>query len=69
MTPLDLRAWQARMGLTQAAAAQSLGVSKATYCEWLAGKSRTRGNPITIARQTALACAALEHLPADKMPA
>jgi transcriptional regulator with XRE-family HTH domain len=53
MTPADLRAWTQQMGYTsyeQAAAA--LGVSRATYAYWLAGKP-------AIDRRTALACAAL----------
>ena len=59
MTPADLRAWQAHMGLTYDTAAKALGVSRATYAEWLRGKSRTTGKPITISRLVALACAAL----------
>ena len=47
------------MGYTQAQAAEALGVSLATYKDWLHGKSRTSGNPIKIDRRTALACAAL----------
>ena len=50
MTPADLRAWQAHMGLTQLAAAQALGVSLATYKRWLVGE---------VPRTTELACAAL----------
>ena len=60
MTPTDLRAWQLRMGYTQARAAAALGVSLATYKDWLRGQSRTSGQPITIDRRTELACAALE---------
>ena len=59
MTPDDLRAWQARMGYTYDTAAESLGVSRATYAEWLAGKSRTTGKPVRISRLVALACTAL----------
>ena len=59
MTTDDLRAWQAHMGLTYDTAAQALGVSRSTYAEWLAGKSRTTGKPIKISRLVALACAAL----------
>jgi len=59
MTPSELRTWQAHMGLTYDTAAQALGVSRATYAEWLRGKSRTTGKPITISRLVALACAAL----------
>lgn len=59
MTPEDLRVWQAKIGLTAPKAAAALGVSYATYRDWLAGVSRTSGKPILISRQTALACAAL----------
>ena len=59
MTPSDLRDWQARMGYTYDTAAQALGVSRSTYAEWVAGKSRTTGRPVTPSRTVALACAAL----------
>ena len=59
MTPADLRAWQAATGLTAPKAAAALGVSYATYRDWLAGTSRTTGKPIQISRLVALACAAL----------
>jgi len=59
MTPADLRTWQAHMGLTYDTAAQALGVSRSTYAEWLAGKSRTTGKPVAPSRAVALACAAI----------
>ena len=59
MTPADLRTWQAHMGYTYDTAAKALGVSRATYAEWVAGKSRTTGKPVTLSRLCALACAAL----------
>lgn len=59
MTTDDLRAWQTHMGLTYDTAAQALGVSRSTYAEWMAGRSRTTGKPIKISRTVALACAAL----------
>ena len=59
MTPADLRAWQAHMGLTYDTAAKALGVSRSTYAEWVAGRSRTTGKPIQVSRVVALACAAL----------
>ena len=59
MTPADLRAWQAHMGYTYDTAAAALGVSRGTYADWLAGRSRTTGRPIKIRRMVALACAAL----------
>lgn len=59
MTPSDLIAWQAQMGLTPPKAAKALGVSYATYRDWLAGQSRNTGKPVVISRVVALACAAL----------
>lgn len=59
MQPAALRAWQAHMGYTYDTAAQALGVSRSTYAEWVAGKSRTTGRPVTPSRTVALACAAL----------
>lgn len=59
MTSDDLRAWQAHMGYTYDTAAQALGVSRGTYADWVAGRSRTTGKPITISRTASLACAAL----------
>lgn len=47
------------MGLTYDTAAQALGVSRSTYAEWIAGRSRTTGKPIKISRLVALACAAI----------
>lgn len=59
MTTADLRAWQACMGYTYDTAAKALGVSRAAYADWIAGRSRTTGKPIKISRLVALACAAL----------
>ena len=59
MTSADLRAWQAHMGYTYDTAAQALGVSRSSYADWVAGRSRTTGKPIQISRLVALACAAL----------
>ena len=68
MTPADLRAWQAHMGYTYDTAAAALGVSRSSYADWVAGRSRTTGKPIKISRLVALACAALENS-AGKRPA
>lgn len=51
MTPADLRAWQQHMGFTYEAAAEALGVHRATYARML-----TRD---VVPLQTALACAAV----------
>jgi len=59
MTSDDLRAWQAAMGYTYDTAAQALGVSRATYADWVAGRSRTTGKPVAPSPAVGLACAAL----------
>lgn len=59
MTPTDLRAWQSGMGISAREAARRLGVSPATYQDWVTGTSRTSGRPVRISRVAALACAAL----------
>lgn len=59
MTPADLRAWQAKMGYTYDTAAEELDVSRSTYADWVAGRSRTTGKPIQPSRLLALACAAI----------
>ena len=55
MTPSDLRTWHDAMGHTYDTGAAALGVSRSTYAEWLAGRSRTTGKPIKISRLVALA--------------
>ncbi len=59
MQPEDLRAWQSHLGYTTRSAAEALGVSPATYQDWINGRSRSTGKPITISRIVGLACAAL----------
>lgn len=59
MTPEDLKAWQDSMGWSGLEAARQLGVSSATYRDWLSGVSRTTGKPVKVSRMAALACAAL----------
>lgn len=59
MTPADLRAWQSKMGYTYDTASQELGVSRAAYGDWVAGRSRTTGKPITLPPLLGYACAAL----------
>jgi transcriptional regulator with XRE-family HTH domain len=59
MTSSDLKAWQAHMHYTQAQAADALGVSLATYKDWLTGVSRTHKKTVVIDKRTALACAAI----------
>ena len=59
MTPSDFRAWHEAMGHTYDTGAKALGVSRGTYADWLAGRSRTTGKPIKISKLVVLACAAL----------
>ena len=59
MTPADFRAWHEAMGYTYDTGSAALGVSRGTYADWLAGRSRTTGKPIKISKLVALACAAL----------
>lgn len=59
MTSDDLRAWQQAMGYTYDTAAAALGVSRAAYADWIAGRSRTTGKPVQVSRLVALACAAI----------
>jgi len=59
MTSDDLREWQARMGYTQAQAADALGVGLSAYKDWITGVSRTTGKPVSIDKRTGLACAAM----------
>lgn len=54
VSPIDLRAWRDSLGLTQAQAAEALGITRQNYALQEAGKTKTG-----ISRTTALACAAL----------
>ena len=59
MTPGDLQGWQQAMGISGLEAARRLGVSSATYRDWIAGRSRTTGKPITLPPLLGYACAAM----------
>ena len=59
MTPAEFRAWQAHMGLTVRAAAESLDVAPSTVQAYRTGVSRSTGQPVAVPRVVALACAAL----------
>lgn len=54
MTPSALKRWRSRLGLTQAGAAEALGVPLGTYRDWEQG-----ANDPTWPRLLALACAAV----------
>lgn len=53
MTTESLRDWQKRHGFTYDSAAQALGVSRATYAKYVAGK-------VSLNKMLALACAAVD---------
>lgn len=53
-TPEDLKAWRVRLGMTQAAAAEALGISRRSYID--REKPETR-----ISRERVLACLYLEQ--------
>lgn len=61
MTADDFKGWRAAMGLSQRAAAEALGVSRPTIENYERGVRLTDGQPVTIPRTVALACAALYH--------
>ena len=59
MLPKELKDWRLRMGLTQEAAADELGVSLTTMELYERGSRRDSDQPVTIPRSIELACAAL----------
>ncbi|KAA0971212.1 helix-turn-helix transcriptional regulator [Aureimonas fodinaquatilis] len=61
MTPESFKDWRKQMGLTQATAAQALGVSKPTIENYERGTRRDNGDPVIIPLHIALACRALFH--------
>lgn len=65
MTADDFKAWRKAMNLSQAKAAEALGVSKPTIENYERGRRREDGRPVEIPKTVALACAALAYgLPA-----
>lgn len=59
MTNEGFKAWRKTMMLSQATAAEWLGVSKPTVENYERGTRRDTGDPVVIPRHIALACAAL----------
>lgn len=55
-----IASWRARMGLSQRAAAELLGVSLTTYQDAERGINRRTGKPARVSRIWRLACAARE---------
>jgi transcriptional regulator with XRE-family HTH domain len=62
MTGIDLKAWRVRLGYTQAAAAEALGISVSQIIDYETGHKRGTDRPAVIPRVVALACQALEDL-------
>jgi len=60
MKSQELQAWQSRMGWSGLEASKRLGVSYASYRDWVAGVSRTSGKPIKLPPLLPLACRWLE---------
>lgn len=58
MTPAALKSWRTRLGLTQTAAAQALGVPYGTYKAWEGEDMRRQVRPAH-SGLVALACAAV----------
>lgn len=59
-TDTPLRRWRQRMGLSQRAAAQALGMALTSYQDQERGTNRRTGQPIRTPRTLLLACAAIE---------
>lgn len=57
MTPAALKRWRSRLALSQAGAAEALGISVRTLQEWEQGRNMYP----TTAALLALACAAVEQ--------
>lgn len=63
MTPSALKSWRAALGLTQAGAAEALGVPKRTYEGWEAGRQLSK-HPSLLA----LACETVKRRRKRKTP-
>lgn len=69
MTPAEFLAWRKRLGLTVAAAAETLGRSPSRIADYEAGVTRGRGTPAPIPRAVALACGWIEYAVATERSA
>lgn len=65
MTGPDLKAWRARLGYTQTAAAAALDISVSQIADYESGHKRGTDRTAPIPRHVELACFALEHLQED----
>lgn len=60
MTSTAIAAWRSRVGLSQRAAAEALGMSLPTYQQYERGAAFADGTPRIAPRWLLLACAAIE---------
>ena len=60
MTSDQFKLWRKDMGLTQAAAADALGLSQSSIELYERGMRKDDGRPVVIPKTVALACAALK---------
>lgn len=60
MTSSRLRRWRLGRGFSLTRAAEELGVSRRTYCEWESGLTRNTKQPVRLTRLLGLACRAIE---------
>jgi transcriptional regulator with XRE-family HTH domain len=60
MTAPEIRAWRARLGLSQRKAAEAIGISERMYIYYEAGQ-REDGRRVEIPKTVALACAAVAY--------
>lgn len=61
MTADEFKEWRKVMGLSQAKAAEALGISKPTVENYERGSRREDSRPVVIPLNIALACSALFH--------
>lgn len=62
MTPADFIAWRRRLGLTQSAAAEALGLTASRISDYEMGRTRgSKSIPAPIPRAVELACAHIER--------
>jgi Predicted transcriptional regulators len=59
MTPEQFKTWRERMGLSQIAAAEALGLSRGSINLYERGSRREDGRPVVVPKTVELACAAL----------
>lgn len=61
MTPEQFKDWRTRLGLSQTAAAEALGLSRQSIENYERGRRREDERPVVIPKAVALACAAVWH--------